>query len=188
MGDHIFSFYRNVTMKTFPCFIAVAIFMVNISGSYARPKIIPFEPQAPQAEKEREDLKEATGQYSYVDLMGALITVTYTAGPNGYTEDRTVQEGFLSKGLRASKEPSNPQGLKLSLTLERKLTECQEKSLDPCEIDGKEYSLDQVKAALPQIKTENQRRQVIIRRNRQRQRAAVQAERGNRRKPKSRGE
>ena len=93
-------------MKTFPFFIAVAIFMVNISGSYARPKIVPFEPQA---EKEREDLKEVTGQYSYVDPMGALITVTYTAGPNGYTEDRNVQEGFFSKGLRASKEPSNPE-------------------------------------------------------------------------------
>merc|ERR1712122_195126 len=85
---------------------------------------------------------------------------------------------------RREMERRQTQGLKLSLTLERKLTECQEKSLDPCEIDGKEYSLDQVKAALPQIKTENQRRQVIIRRNRQRQRAAA---RGNRRKPKSRG-
>ena len=93
-------------MKTFPFFIAVAIFMVNISGSYARPKIVPFEPQA---EKEREDLKEVTGQYSYVDPMGALITVTYTAGPNGYTEDRTVQEGFLNKGIRASEEPSDPE-------------------------------------------------------------------------------
>merc|ERR1711860_238993 len=49
------------------------------------------------------------------------------------------------------------QGLKLSLALERKLMECLEKSLDPCEIDGKEYSMDQVKAALPQIKTENGR-------------------------------
>merc|ERR1712062_577100 len=89
---------------------------------------------------------------------------------------------------RREMERRQTQGLKLSLTLERKLTECQEKSLDLCEIDGKEYSLDQVKAALSQIKTENQRRQVIIRRNRQRQRAAAQAERGNRRKPKSRGE
>merc|ERR1712141_64446 len=89
---------------------------------------------------------------------------------------------------RREMERRQTQGLKLSLTLERKLTECQEKSLDPCEIDGKKYSLDQVKAALPQIKTENQRRQVIIRRNRQRQRAAAQAESGNRRKPKSRGE
>ena len=43
--------------------------------------------------------------------------------------------------------------------------------------------MDQVKAALPNIKTENQRRRVLIQRNRQRQHAA---QRGNRRKPKSR--
>jgi len=89
---------------------------------------------------------------------------------------------------RREMERRQTQGFKLSLKLERKLTECQEKSLDPCEIDGKEYSMDQVKAALPQIKTENQRRRVTIRRNRQRQRAAQEANRGNRRKPKSRGE
>jgi len=84
---------------------------------------------------------------------------------------------------RRDKERRQIQGLKLSLTLERKLTECAEKSLDPCTIDGKEYSMEQVKAALPNIKTENQRRRVLIQRNRQRQRAA---QRGNRRKPKSR--
>ena len=93
-------------MKTFPCFIAVAIFMVNFSGIFARPKYVPFEPQA---EKEHGDVEEVTGQYSYIDPTGALVTVTYTAGPNGYTEDRNVQEGFFSKGLRASKEPSNPE-------------------------------------------------------------------------------
>ena len=92
-------------MKTFTFFIAVAVFMVNFSGIFARPKYVPFEPQA---EKEHGDVKEVTGQYSYIDPTGALVTVTYTAGPNGYTEDRTVQEGFLSKGLRASEEPSNP--------------------------------------------------------------------------------
>merc|ERR1712062_686519 len=106
MGDQIFSFHRNVIMKTFPCFIAVAIFMVNFSGIFARPKYVPFKPQA---EKEHGDVKEVTGQYSYIDPTGALVTVTYTAGPNGYTEDRIVQEGFFSIGLRASKEPSNPE-------------------------------------------------------------------------------
>ena len=93
-------------MKTFPCFIAVAIFMVNFSGIFARPKYVPFEPQE---EKEYGGVNVVTGQYSYIDPTGALVTVTYTAGPDGYTEDRTVQEGFLSKGLRASKEPSNPE-------------------------------------------------------------------------------
>merc|ERR1712227_345059 len=38
----------------------------------------------------------ANAQYSYVDSTGALVTVTYTAGPDGYNEDRTVQEGAVS--------------------------------------------------------------------------------------------
>merc|ERR1711953_1447448 len=50
---------------------------------------------------------------------------------------------------RREMERRQTQGFKLSLKLERNLTECQEKSLDPCEIDGKEYSMDQVKAAFP---------------------------------------
>lgn len=32
------------------------------------------------------------GKYSYVDPTGDLITVTYTAGPDGYNEQRTVEE------------------------------------------------------------------------------------------------
>ena len=34
--------------------------------------------------------------YSYVDPLGSLITVSYTAGPDGYLETRNVQEGFIS--------------------------------------------------------------------------------------------
>jgi len=30
-----------------------------------------------------------------VDPLGSLITVSYTAGPEGYVENRKVQEGFL---------------------------------------------------------------------------------------------
>merc|ERR1712126_40778 len=36
-----------------------------------------------------------TGTYSYVDPLGSLITVKYTAGPMGYTEERTEQPGFV---------------------------------------------------------------------------------------------
>jgi len=35
------------------------------------------------------------GTYSYVDATGDLVTVTYTAGPEGYNEERTVQENAV---------------------------------------------------------------------------------------------
>merc|ERR1712223_1613983 len=37
-----------------------------------------------------------TGMYSYVDPLGSLITVKYTAGAMGYTEERTEQPNFVS--------------------------------------------------------------------------------------------
>merc|ERR1712066_162550 len=37
-----------------------------------------------------------TGIYSYVDPLGSLITVKYTAGAMGYTEERTEQPNFVS--------------------------------------------------------------------------------------------
>merc|ERR1712107_732584 len=36
-----------------------------------------------------------TGSYQYVDPLGSLIVVTYTAGPQGYSETREIQEGFV---------------------------------------------------------------------------------------------
>ena len=36
-----------------------------------------------------------TGTYSYVDPNGSLVTVTYTADENGYSEERTVEANFL---------------------------------------------------------------------------------------------
>merc|ERR1719225_1764803 len=36
------------------------------------------------------------GTYSYVDSTGALVTVTYTAGPDGYNEERSVEKGFVT--------------------------------------------------------------------------------------------
>merc|ERR550539_2048054 len=36
------------------------------------------------------------GTYSYVDATGGLVTVTYTAGPDGYNEQREVQKGFVT--------------------------------------------------------------------------------------------
>merc|ERR1712012_1171021 len=48
------------------------------------------------AHEESREGENVQGQYSYVDSTGALVTVTYTAGPDGYNEDRTVQEGAVS--------------------------------------------------------------------------------------------
>jgi len=39
--------------------------------------------------------ESVTGSYSYVDPNGALVTVNYVAGPDGYSETRDVQEGFV---------------------------------------------------------------------------------------------
>lgn len=54
------------------------------------------EEQTYLAHSESRDGEDVTGEYSYVDPLGSLITVRYTAGANGYTEERTVQEGFVT--------------------------------------------------------------------------------------------
>ena len=38
---------------------------------------------------------QVTGEYSYVDPLGNLIKVTYTAGVMGYTETREVVPNFV---------------------------------------------------------------------------------------------
>lgn len=64
------------------------------------------------AHKEDRDGADVTGQYSYVDPLGSLITVSYTAGPDGYLETRNVQEGFVSirqaSGSAPSAAPARP--------------------------------------------------------------------------------
>merc|ERR1719266_1632326 len=57
-----------------------------------------------------------TGMYSYVDPLGSLITVKYTAGAMGYTEERSEQPGFVSINPRpvsasTSSSSSGSQGL-----------------------------------------------------------------------------
>merc|ERR1712066_1182267 len=44
-----------------------------------------------------------SGRYSYVDPLGSLIVVTYTAGPMGYQETREVQEGFVTIRARPAR-------------------------------------------------------------------------------------
>ena len=45
------------------------------------------------------------GSYNYVDPTGALVTVTYQAGPEGYTENREVQEGAVQIEARNIPQP-----------------------------------------------------------------------------------
>merc|ERR1712223_598925 len=47
------------------------------------------------AHQEQRDGTDVTGEYSYVDPLGNLIKVVYTAGVMGYTETRTVQPNFV---------------------------------------------------------------------------------------------
>jgi len=47
------------------------------------------------AMQESRDGEDVAGEYSYVDPLGNLITVTYTAGVMGYQESRSVQENFV---------------------------------------------------------------------------------------------
>lgn len=45
---------------------------------------------------EERDNNVVTGEYSYVDPLGALITVKYRADENGYTEERTSEANFIA--------------------------------------------------------------------------------------------
>merc|ERR550534_1425228 len=47
-----------------------------------------------------------TGTYSYVDPLGSLIVVTYTAGPMGYQETREVKENFVTIRARPARTQS----------------------------------------------------------------------------------
>merc|ERR1711892_219481 len=49
---------------------------------------------------EARDGENVRGSYSYVDPLGSLITVTYTAGSEGYQETREIQENFITINQR----------------------------------------------------------------------------------------
>merc|ERR1712128_70899 len=52
------------------------------------------------AKDEAREGENVRGSYSYVDPLGSLITVTYTAGPEGYQETREIQENFIAINQR----------------------------------------------------------------------------------------
>merc|ERR1712178_505885 len=58
-------------------------------------KVADEEAQTYMAHEETRDGANVQGKYNYVDSTGALVTVTYQAGPEGYTETRDVQEGAV---------------------------------------------------------------------------------------------
>merc|ERR1712228_201018 len=45
---------------------------------------------------EERDGNELSGSYSFIDATGALVTVDYTAGVNGYAETRTKEAGKVT--------------------------------------------------------------------------------------------
>merc|ERR1712123_121155 len=49
---------------------------------------------------EARDGENVKGSYSYVDPLGSLITVTYTAGSEGYQETGEIQENFITINQR----------------------------------------------------------------------------------------
>merc|ERR1712106_28023 len=56
--------------------------------------------QTYMAREEARDGENVRGTYSYVDPLGSLITVTYTAGSEGYQETREIQEKFVNINIR----------------------------------------------------------------------------------------
>merc|ERR1711963_1124898 len=60
------------------------------------------------AHQEERDGVDVTGEYSYVDPLGNLVVVKYTAGVMGYTETREVQPNFVEIRRRQSVSVAAP--------------------------------------------------------------------------------
>jgi len=70
-------------------------------------KVADEEAQNYISKTESRDGDTLTGQYSYVDPSGALITVNYEAGPMGYSAVTDKQEGFVDIRPQPAKTSSN---------------------------------------------------------------------------------
>merc|ERR1711863_220810 len=71
-------------------------------------KVAEDEDQVYITQNEARDGDELQGTYSFVDPRGALVTVTYEAGPMGYSETREEKLGFVeirSKPARVAPAP-----------------------------------------------------------------------------------
>ena len=69
-------------------------FQPNPTYNYAY-QVSDDESQTYIAHQEGREDNVVTGEYSYVDPFGALITVTYIADSNGYREERKSQPNFV---------------------------------------------------------------------------------------------
>jgi len=58
-------------------------------------KVSDDERQTYISQEESREGDQVTGNYNFVDPTGSLISVTYSAGPEGYTEDREVEQGAV---------------------------------------------------------------------------------------------
>jgi len=58
-------------------------------------KVSDDERQTYISQEESREADQVTGNYNFVDPTGSLISVTYSAGPEGYTEDREVEQGAV---------------------------------------------------------------------------------------------
>merc|ERR1711892_105655 len=58
-------------------------------------KVADDETQSYMSHEETRNGQDVEGKYNYVDANGALVTVSYQAGPEGYTENREVQDGAV---------------------------------------------------------------------------------------------
>ena len=68
-------------------------------------KVADDETQAYIAHEESRDGANVQGKYNYIDATGALVTVTYTAGPDGYNEERQVEKNAVE--FRSENIPGN---------------------------------------------------------------------------------
>jgi len=72
-------------------------FMFDPNPQYQYKYQVSDDPQQTYiAHEEQRDGAAVSGQYSFVDPLGALIVVKYTAGEDGYSETREARQGFVS--------------------------------------------------------------------------------------------
>merc|ERR1712018_521985 len=74
-------------------------------------KVADDQDQTYITQNEARDGDELQGTYSFVDPRGALVTVNYEAGPEGYSETREEKLGFVeirSKPVRVAPAPPAP--------------------------------------------------------------------------------
>jgi len=88
-------------------------------------KISDDEAQTYITQSEARDGDDLKGTYSYVDAKGALVTVNYEAGPEGYSETREEQPGFVNVRDQTNKgsTESSSSGLDQATIIERIITE-----------------------------------------------------------------